>query len=121
MGRCFLFMGVRRHLEITRPGLIYKFNYGVFAHAVHIAIAPVFEWESRGGTAAFSWRSFIGAARRVGFDFIRRTPDDINASTVSLPAGEVDGGKTLVCIRDPPIVFLLEFVFRCTGSRIAPE
>src|SRR5258705_1335313 len=109
--RGFLFVAIHRHAEITRPGLIHKFNNDVVAHAFHMAIAPVFEWEGPGGPAAVRMRPLVSAPGGVGFDFIRRAPGDIDPSAVSLPAeiasAETATAETLDCGCNPPV--LLDF------------
>src|SRR6516225_1012483 len=60
-----------------------------------------------------------GASRRMRFNFVRRSPQNVYVTAIRLPAGHA-GSEMLVGISEPSIVLFLVGIIRRFGFRIAP-
>lgn len=93
---------------VTATGAVDESDGIVVADAIHVAVGPNFD------------SNRILSALEMRVNLIRRTVDDIDVSTIGLPAGRTGrSAKTLVGESDAAVVFLLELVIRCAGRGIA--
>ncbi|MGB2672231.1 MAG: hypothetical protein WA621_07590 [Candidatus Acidiferrum sp.] len=99
-----------------------EFDFDVVANVFEMAIAPEFPGISGGGAAALLRGTIVSAAGGMGFDFVGRSPEDVDVPAIGFPAGDA-GGEVLVGVGDAAIVFFAIGIIR--GIRIgiaaAPE
>ena len=97
---------------------IYELELNIFADAFQVAVSPEFPWISAGRAAALPHGAVISATSRMRFDFVRRSPKDIDVAAIGLPSGNA-GRKTFIGIGDAPIVVFFEGIFSRIRIRIA--
>ena len=105
---------------LARPARVHEFQFDVISHSLEIPIPPLFPRISRGRAAAFFHRTIVSAARRVRIHFVRRPPNDVNASPVRLPTRNARS-VVLVRVRDTPVVLFLKIVIRQIRIAAAPQ
>ena len=104
-----LFVGVHGHAVFAGSVGVDKLDHDVGPHTFDEVVEPLLE-RNTGSRVP----------RRMAFLLVGRTVGDVDPAAIGLPAG--DGGREMVVgIRDAPVVFLFEFVFRRAGSGIAAQ
>src|SRR5581483_9343096 len=115
-----LFGGVHRHAVFAGHGGIDELDDDVAAYVFDVAIAPLLEGIGGRGAAALFRGTFIGSARGVRLDLIRRPVHNVDAAAIGFPAGDTRS-VVLVGVGDTAVVLFLELVFDRIGGRIAAK
>ena len=97
-----------------------KLQVDVFADALQIAVVPDLEWERRGLAAALFHGPLIHAAGGMRVNRVRRSPHNVDAPAIRLPA-RLASRKMLVGIGDAPVVLFAKLVFRGIGIGVAAQ
>src|SRR6266567_5604147 len=107
-------------MEIAAHTGVHELDDDFLPNAFEIAIAPALKRVRRSRAATFLNVTLILTTGRMRFDFVWRTPNDIDTAAIGSPAGNA-GGEMFVRIGDAAVVLFLEFVFFSVGRRIAAQ
>src|ERR1043165_8423429 len=115
-----LFGRVHGHAVLAGHGRIDELDDNVAAHALDVAVAPLFARERRRRAAAFLGRPFVAAAAGMRFLFVGRTVRNVHAAAVGLPTGDARR-EILIGVGDAAVVLFLELVFHRVRGGVAAQ
>jgi hypothetical protein len=113
-----LFVRTQRQPVFIRKGGIYEFELDVVSKPFNVPVTPSFPRESPGDAASFVRPSLVGTSGWGSVNLIRSAVNDVDPASVGFPAG-LGALVMLVCVSNPSVVLLFEFIAGRARIRIA--
>ena len=116
--QCIFLAAIHGHVVVAAHAGVDKLDDHFLTDIFQVAITPVLKRVSGSLTAPFVHGTLVRPAGRMRFNLIRRPIHNVDSASVGFPARD-SGSEMFVRVCHTPVVFFLEFVFDCVGSRVA--